>query len=425
MAHISYTRQTNYSNRTDLNTIIPRDLELNNFAVFCGSLHQRLDTALHSISRYIGEVGIVVIHDTNDLNLRLSDMTVRANRPNVHFRSDTGKIYDPLYGLSSDAIVNLLAPMDTLNPLSHGISTLRSGILSYLQIMEYKFREHSGPFGNHPYNLDLLLQLCQMPYEVLNRTVLNYLPQNVASPIRTVLDTPDMQQNVLYCVNNLASMMSEYMWQYKGFAGHSGISIIDSVTNRGVISIRVPHSHPGILNYIDAELKMLEKRNVPFLLVNCSVDISQNPAMQSWFLNEREGKRYYTAIVADSLSSITDNDTQTSKLFSQYQQIIVFNCSGKDQAEPFSSQFGEYYRLETEYTVGTVRAPFKIFASHQQNTAERYVKERNVKTEDLIALGSGILLCGKAYQLPTIINNFTLNGGNNNGSFLSRLQNNI
>lgn len=425
MAHIPYTRQAIISNSATLQSIIPQNLELNNFAVFCGTLDQRLNTAIHSISRYIGDIGIVVIHDTNNLNYRLVSSIQAQNRQNVQFRTDTGKVYDPLYGLSSDAIVNLLAPMDLLNPWSHGISTLRSGILNYLKIMEYRFSQNSGPFGRYPYNLDLLLQLCQMPYEQLNNTVLNFLPQNVAAPIRTVLDAPDMQQSVLACVLNFASMMEEYLWQNRGFAGHSGISIIDSVTNRGIISVRVPHSHLGILNYIDAELKILQKKNIPFLLVNCGVDISKNPAMQSWFLDEHEGTRYHTAIISNSLSSITSDETQISKLFSQYQQIIVFNCSGKSQAEPFSAQFGEYYRLETEYTTGTVRDPFKIFSSHQHNAAEKYIAERNIKVEDLIDLGQGMLLCGKAYSLPNIINHFILNGGTNNGSFLSRLQNHI
>ncbi len=420
MAHIPYTRQAIISHRATLQSVIPQNLELNNFAIFCGTLQQRLHTAVHSISRYVGELGIVVIHDTNGLNARLSGLS-SANGQNVQFRADTGKVYDPLYGLSADAIVNLLAPMDPLNPLSHGVSALRSGILCYLKIMEYNFSKNSGPFGKYPYNLDLLLQLCEMPFEALDNTVLNFIPYNIAAPIRTVLDAPDMQQSVLACVQNLASTMSEYMWQNNGFENHTGISIIDSITSRGIISVRVPHSHAGILNYIDSELKILEKNNIPFLLVNCGVDISQNPAMQSWFLNDHEGKRYYTAIISDSISSITDSDAHTSKLFSQYQQIIIFNCSGKSQAEPFSAQFGEYYRLETEFTTGTVRAPFRIFSSRQRSVAERYITERNIKVEDLIDLNTGILLCGKVYPLPNIINHFNLNGGTNNGSFLSRL----
>lgn len=200
--------------------------------------------------------------------------------------------------------------------------------------------------------------------------------------------------------------MREYIWTEKGFDKHSGISIIDSVANRGIISIRVPNSHAGLLNYIDAELQVLQNRSIPFLLVNCGVDISQHPAMQKRFLNEHEGNTYYTAIIAASLASIIDQNTQREKFFSQYQQLFVFNCPVQDVAEPFSAQFGEYYRLETEHTTGHTRAPFDVLASHQNSRVAKYVLERNIKPEDLIGLGQGILLCGKAYSLPCLIQHY-------------------
>ena len=419
MDSVFYERQAILSSSADMRTIIPQNLELNNFAMFCGTFEQRLTVALHAASRYLGEVGIVVLHDASGLNAKLFSLCDSNSGTNVQFLADTGKVYDPLYGLSANAILDLLAPMDPSNPMSHGVSTIRMGLHAYLRIMEYRFSQNQRPFGRYPYNLDLLLQLCSMPYETLKNCVLDYIPSSVSEPIKNVLGASGMQQSVLACVNNLVVLMSDYLWQERGFENHSGISIVDSVINRGLISVRVPQSHAGILNYIDVELKVLQNRNIPFLLVNCGVNISQNPAMQKWFLDEHEGKGYYTAIVSDSLSSIiTDSVDQKSKLFSQYQQILVFNCSGAGQAEPFSAQFGDYYRKETEYAFGFGRKFFEIIPHVQHNKNERYVRERNVKVEDLMTLYSGALLCGKAYALPTIIRNFELNGGNRNGLFL-------
>lgn len=407
MDHIPYIRQAIVANCTSINEIIPENLELNNFAVFCGNLSQRLDTALHSISRYIGEIGIVVMHDTNNLNYRLYTLTASKNIPGVYFRSNTQKIYDPLYGMSSNGILDLLAPTEPANPLSHDIDSLRSGIDCYLQIMEQKFSENPNPFGKYPYNLDLLLNLCEMPYKKLAQTVLNFLPKAVRDSIEPTLKAADMQTKVLACVKSFANTMKAHLWERQDFGNQTGVSIIDSVTSKGVISIRVPkQSNTEVLSYIDSELKELQLKNIPFLLVTCGIDISHHPAIQKWFLDEHEGQNYYTAIIANSLSSIIDNQTEPGKLFSQYQQIIVFKCDETSVAEPFSSQFGEYYRRETEVAVGTAREPLKVLATHQRSVAERYVTERNVRVEELIGLSRGILLFGKVYQLPYIINNF-------------------
>ena len=418
MAHISYTRQVQFAHRTSIGEIVPANLELNNFAIFCGHPQQRVALATHAISRYAGRIGVVVIHDDNMIVNQISQLPRLLNNPDLQVRSDRGKVYDPLYGMSASAIVDLLAPMDLANPMSQNISTLRSAILAYLDIMKYQFSQGAGPFGDYPYNLNLLLQLTAMSYSELNCRVLQYLPPKIVQSIDVRINDSHLQQQVYSCVANLAATMQEYLWQPRDFAGHSCISIIDSVVKRQVICLRVPHAHTPLFNYIDAELKVLSNQNIPFLLVNCSLNISSHRNIQNWFLDAQAHKSYYTAIITSSVSDIVSDKDQRSKIFSHYQQIFVYQCAAVEQAEPFSAQYGQYYRLQTELQVGRSRRPFHLFSSHEQSNTQRYIAEPNIRPEDLTDRPNGLLLCGSAYRLPILIDYFDTTGGINNGTLL-------
>ena len=419
MAHITRTRQVDLVRRSSAGELLPPDLELNNFAVFCGSASMRTELAANAIARYAGRVGIVVLlNNAGTMVDYLEQIPVRLNRPQLQVMADRQKRYDPLYGMSADVIVNLLAPKDPLNPLQQGVNALRSALLAYLRIMDYQFSQGRGPFGDHPYNLNLLMQLTAMDYDQLERRVLRHMPQHIAGPIISQLNAAGMQQEVYSCVDSFASTMQEYLWQQADFQDHTRRSMIDAVTRGQIICLRVPHSHAPLLNYIDAELQVLSNRNIPFLLVNCGVDISAHPAMQSWFLDAHRDRGYYTAIVADSISHVTLDADQRSKLFSQYRQVFVFQCFSDEQAEPFCAQFGQYYREERERHVDQHRQPFHLFPSHQVGVTHRQVEEMNIRPNELRQLGNGLLLCGNAYQRPCLIRHFDNTGGIFNGVLL-------
>ena len=423
MAHISYVRQVQLANSATMASVLPMNLEFNNFAIFGGQPSQRIELVAQAIARYAGKIGIVVIHkgsdDGSDMVRRLSQLPSVLGMPGLQVRSDRGKVYDPLYGLTAEAIVDLLVPEDPHNPMSHSINTLRAGIRGYLRIMEYQFRKGIALFGDYPYNLNLLDHLASMPYTTLENTVLRYFPNDLQASIKQVLNVADIQQGVAACVGNLTSIMEEYWWQKKDFTGHTGVSIINSVSKRQVISMRVPNSNSKLLNYIDAELRVLNNQNIPFLLVNCDVNIAEHGAMQKWFLNSHAGESYFTAIVADSMAEVTRDDNRWGSIFSQYQQVFVLKCASDDQAQPFSSQFGHYYRRQIERSHGRRREPLHILPSHQHGVAEHYIAEPNIRTEDLTGRPNGLLLCGSAYELPILIDYFDTTGGVYNGTPLS------
>jgi hypothetical protein len=421
MAHITVTRQVDLIRRSNYQDLLPPDLELNNFAVFGGQPQMRMDLAAHALSRYAGRVGIVVIHNSSTFVNGLRQLPARLGNPRLMVQTDQGRRYDPLYGMSANAIVDLLVPKDPMNPMQQGMNMLRSGILAYLRIMEYQFAQGGCPFGEYPYNLNLLLQLTEKPYDNLKRSVLRHMPQDAAEAIAAVLSMEGRQQEVYSCVSSFASTMSEYLWQSGDFREHTCVSIIDAVTKGQIFCLRVPHSHGPLLDYLDAELQVLVNRNIPFLLVNCGVDISGHPVMQSWFLDAHMGRNYYAAVVAGSVANITLDEKQRGKLLSAYQQIFVLRCTTAEQAEFFCSQFGQYYRLQAERHQDRSRAPFHLFATHQAGVVHHQVEEWNIRPNELTELGDGLLLFGSVYSRPILIRHFDNTGGILYGALLPGL----
>ena len=316
--------------------------------------------------------------------------------------------YDPLYGLNDNEILNAIVPSPGCG-IDPSIQQLRSILADYLSVIKYQFPKSKNVFGNYPYNLDLLLELTSMPFDILKTEVLAFLPSELKQSITSRLSSSGVQQMVYNAVNSFAHSLSGVLWTPRNFRNHTKTSIINSVTDRKLISINVPGTRPDILDYIYYEIQHLAEANIPFLLVEYGININLSSNLKSIFLSDHSSAIYSTGIVAENTFSVIspDSSNELAALFSQIQEMFVFSCSSTMSAQPFSDGIGNYFRQVTDHHIDRHRQPFHIFSGHGHGDVEREVSQRTLNPEELTNLGTGCLLYGKNHPIPTLVNDFT------------------
>lgn len=421
MAHINHYRQVNNIQRLSIHEAISPRSSNDSFGAFGGYKNQRDLIGLYEISRNIGSKGIVLIHNDPNFESRLSELytinpSIRQRRvaPQMYLANSNGSqnsFYDPLYGLSSSDVLDVIAPIP---PDSHTLSevqSVRSALADYLEIISYQFKKNNNTFGKYPYNLDLLYEITSMSFTELNRNILAYLPAQQFDNLTRRLSAPEAQQRAFNAVRSFSLALEKCLWKYKGFSKHSKLSIIDTVLSRNLISIYVPGSRKETLDYLAAEFKTLNDRNISYLLITSNIAISESPEFQKLFLNEHSALPYSTGILSEDISSIinsgsTTNNTALSSFFSQTQDIFVFSCSSTLAAAPFSDGIGNYYRQVSEQHNETHREPFHIFSSHGHGSAQREIQQAIINPEELTSLGDGCLIYGSNHEIPILAKHF-------------------
>lgn len=421
MAHINHYRQVNNIQRLSIHEAISPRSSNDSFGAFGGYKNQRDLIGLYEISRNIGSKGIVLIHNDPNFESRLSELytinpSIRQRRvaPQMYLANSNGSqnsFYDPLYGLSSSDVLDVIAPIP---PDSHTLSevqSVRSALADYLEIISYQFKKNNNTFGKYPYNLDLLYEITSMSFTELNRNILAYLPAQQFDNLTRRLSAPEAQQRAFNAVRSFSLALEKCLWKYKGFSKHSKLSIIDTVLSRNLISIYVPGSRKETLDYLAAEFKALNDRNISYLLITSNIAISESPEFQKLFLNEHSALPYSTGILSEDISSIinsgsTTNNTALSSFFSQTQDIFVFSCSSTLAAAPFSDGIGNYYRQVSEQHNETHREPFHIFSSHGHGSAQREIQQAIINPEELTSLGDGCLIYGSNHEIPILAKHF-------------------
>lgn len=421
MAHINHYRQVNNIQRLSIHKAISPRSSNDSFGAFGGYKNQRDLIGLYEISRNIGSKGIVLIHNDPNFESRLSELytispSIRQRRvaPQMYLANSNGSqnsFYDPLYGLSSSDVLDVIAPIP---PDSHTLSevqSVRSALADYLEIISYQFKKNNNTFGKYPYNLDLLYEITSMSFTELNRNILAYLPAQQFDNLTRRLSAPEAQQRAFNAVRSFSLALEKCLWKYKGFSKHSKLSIIDTVLSRNLISIYVPGSRKETLDYLAAEFKALNDRNISYLLITSNIAISESPEFQKLFLNEHSALPYSTGILSEDISSIinsgsTTNNTALSSFFSQTQDIFVFSCSSTLAATPFSDGIGNYYRQVSEQHNETHREPFHIFSSHGHGSAQREIQQAIINPEELTSLGDGCLIYGSNHEIPILAKHF-------------------
>lgn len=423
MAHINHIRRVDQISRLTLRDAI--NLSYNkSFAAFCGSRYQRNQIGIYEMSSFCGNMGIVLLHNDPQIEVDLRQIyklnpsltnTQNSFQMFIANQADTyGNIksfYDPFYGLGESAILDALAPIRSDIRSTVEIQALRSILSDYLSIMNYQFNKNRKPFGDYAYNLDLLLELTKMPYSTLHNQVLAYLPVGLRKDLIGRLSADGVQQKAYNTVVSFSQALRSFFWTQREFSKHSKLSIISAVRSRNLISIYVPESRTDVLNYIALELQQLNNSQVPYLLLESGIDLNNCQKLKNFFLSEHGMLPYYTGILAENTSSVVKPDTinnDLSALFSQTQEMFVFECSSIIAAQPFSDAIGNYYRQLEEQHTDSHREPFHIFQSHGYGNVQREITQRAVNPEELTSLNSGCLLYGKNYPIPILVDNFII-----------------
>lgn len=420
MAHIHHFRTLDQVQRLSLQEVRSPQHTAVNFAAFCGSRQQREAVGLHEMERCCGKRGVVLIHNDPQLEGRLSriyDRNPLLRRLPAQFQmylanpnGSSNAFYDPLYGLSASYVLDVLCPVSD-DGFRSETQAVRSALSDYLEILRFQFSKHPAPFGAFPYNLDLLLELTQMPYAGLERNVLAFLPQPLSGQLMGRLSQSGSQQKAFYAVRAFAQAMRKCLWTPRDFAGHTKLSLTQAVAEKSLISIYVPGSRGEILDYLAIELQALNDRNTPYLLVASGVTLPNSPRFQALFLQEHSAMNYATGILAEDLSSAVQTDASDrsqAAFFGQLQELFVFACSSTLAAAPFSAGIGQYYRQVTERHADKHREPFRLFSSHGHGMAQREVQQAVVNPEELTHLRDGCLLYGKNHPIPILAQHFTL-----------------
>lgn len=420
MAHINHIRNIDHLAILTIGDVINNSYP-NSFGAFCGRKAQRNLIGLHKISQVFGRIGIIILHNDplfeNQLSqiYELNSSLDIDNSPRMFIANqvDSNGIisyYDPLYGLTQSAVLDVLAPrVNSRSPLEY--NRLRSILSDYLSIMEHQFMKNPGPFGSYPYTLDLLYDLVSMPYSELQKRVISFLPDNLRSAINARLSADGSQQNAYNAVLSFAQSMNEFLWTRRGFLNHTRLSIVDIGKSRQLISIYIPESRADVLEYIATELQQLNNLQIPYLVIENGIDLNVNQKLKNIFMKEHNSLSYFTGILAENTSTVIDQSNNTNdlaSLFSQVQEMFVFSCSSTLAAQPFSDGIGHYYRRIEEQHNDTHREPFHIFRSHGKGNVQRQILQRIVDPEELTAMTNGCLLYGKYYPIPVLVDNFVL-----------------
>ncbi len=421
MAHINHIRSIDHLPRLTIKDVINNN-HPNSFGAFCGLQMQRNLTGLHEISRVFGKLGIIILHNDPIFESQLGHIYElnpsldRKNGSRMYIANQvdyTGSIisyYDPLYGLSQSAVLDVLSPRTgSRSPLES--NRLRSILSDYLSIMEYQYRKNPAPFGDYPYTLDLLYELTEMPYAELQKRVISFLPDDLRIPMNARLSAEGSQQNAYNAVLSFAQSMNEFLWTRRQFSEHTRLSIVDTAKKRQLVSIYIPDSRSDVLEYIATELQQLNNLQIPYLVIENGLNLNANQRLKNIFMTEHSALPYFTGILSENTSTIVDQSNSTNDLaalFSQTQEMFVFSCSSTLAAQPFSDGIGNYYRRVEDRHNDIHREPFHIFSSHGQGNVQREITQKIIDPEELTAMINGCLLYGKNYPIPVLVDNFIL-----------------
>lgn len=419
MAHINYTRNAAFVSRRSVEEIFPDSNWAASFAVFCGEPQQRHAAGMQAIRRCCGHVGVVVLQNDPRFAALLGGLrrslagsgtpvpagfrTYSVNPYNIaeHY-------YDPLYGMDRSAILDAVIPQNRAAPDASVIAAARAGLGCYLDVMELQFRRDPAPFGGSPYDLDLLWDLVRLDYQRLDRSVLQHLPEPDRARIREKLSSGDLPNIVYDRVADFVTLMESTLWTWRGFGGHTCVSIAEAVRRRCVISITLPAPSPALLQYLYHELQSLQQARVPFLLVNAEVSLTGCPDLCGLFTSPHESGNYLTGILAADPSYVLSSPQMIAPLLTQHREVLLFNCNSSEQAELFSAALGTYQRKIQDDHRGKTRQPFHIFSSTTRGVATREVTERNFTVNDLTSQPEGAVLCGALYLTPIQIRQVSL-----------------
>lgn len=406
MDHINYARRVHRRRSCTMSELLPIDANETSFAAFCGNQAERESAALYGIARSCGRQGVVILHDDLHFDGRLGELHgLRPGNYSVFSGNRPGAYgYDPLYGLDEAGVLDAVFYYESSGTAIPMLIQQREAVRDYLRIMQAQFLIRRAPFGASPYNLDLLIQLTRLPFSQLDARVLAYLPNNVASDLRGRLSAPGVQQSAWNAVSDYASLMQSAMWTPRdNWSAHSRRSIVSTVEENNVLSLRIPGSDERLLRAITAELGSLLRAGRPFLLICYGLHVQGCVAIENILFSNRSNCS--VGVIAPSLETVAPLET-TQRLVQMYDRVIVFPCSSAVEAEAFSAASGNYYRVIRPEQTGRQRRMFHIIPILNRNRTYQENEVRNVRPEELMA--GSTMLSGRSLPVATLVDRIQL-----------------
>lgn len=410
--HINYTRPVSTRLIWSLDAFMTREAASSGFAAFCGNEAQRRAVAVRGILHAAGERGIVYIHGSNaDAQTLLHDIHAQAPRLNICRINGTG--YDPLYGMDVSTVVDTIASLSGSAPMSMGDASLRTDLLSYLEIMEVLARRNPRGFGTYPFNLNTLVALTSMSYDELERNVASSLPRTLWNDISASLMLDGAIHAVRGMVRSFAMHFRDALWTQEAPAGHTRQSIISIASGSdghapGLISIEIPSYNTNIMDAFDNELQVLLRRHQPFLLIADGVRLAGSRLLAR-FTNEHDNTMYTTGILASDANNLLGEQRDSmGMLLANHSAVIIFQAANVAVAQPFCACFGSYYRIVKEKHRDYHWHPFRMIPDFGGGKHRREIQQEAIRPEELTGLRQGAVLISDTEQMPVIVRNFRI-----------------
>ena len=358
-----------------------------NIGIFGGKLEQRNSVIEYAISRYLGNIGIIVLHNNEwlerDLN-RFQNLYPKlfssGYHPEVCFINNNNLIYEPFAGMGKNRIAEIIYPELSKESHNYGQQHLYSEVLKkYLDILEYM---------EQPFSLHNLWKLCNMRLECVEEEILSSFPVEVAKDIYATLIRDNLANQVKADVNAFADRLEGRIW--KKNAPQTSVSLVRAVQRNALISIRMTLKNLSVQDYLAAELNYLIEENQKFVLIIDSVDMGESQ-LKNVILNP--AMNFCRILSGSSNLELGDKVTEGDNcMLHKMDKLILFQCVNAVAAKTYSNLMGTYLKKVTAYHKEKNRGAFDFFAGHGKGMNVSEQDYARIKPEELATLGDGAVL---------------------------------
>jgi len=380
---------------------LPDFSQTENIAIYGYDKKLRHDVILQSIANCYGYEGIVVLHNNDELVRDIKNFS--GKYPDVYEECRgvgqchvgvTNPVYEPLFGMSAERIVEAIYPeIDRNSPSYMQQHTCGEVLRNYLRILELQ---------GVPYDLDELIYLVNLDINELRSAELRDIDEGEARRITGALQRGNSTYlQVRDDINAFANKLSGRIWKKKNWDEEStDVSIITSVREKSILTIKIPNA-PAVLNYISSEIDELVDNNENFLLVIDSI------AVAGTLLEEKllsSNMPFSTLISSDRVHAVFNNDeSKMSQSLGLMDGIVIMNCRNATDAKVYSEAAGQYMREFVSSNRGSARQDFSIFASsfNEGKTRSEQLFDRITPVE-FTKLGSGAVIMDQRNSTITI-----------------------
>ena len=406
----------NYNNRTNRGVTLTKAEAIGdwladfskreNMAIYGGSLSKRNRIVLEAIARCYGNIGVIIIHNNpgliNDISRiiklfpglyqRLAKQGGRVSQCHI---SGDNMLYEPLYGMNRERIVETIYPQLSMDNPSYMQQHKCSDALNcYIDILEGK---------NEIIDLDAILSIVNMDVETIEKECFSassgrlgassYEQNDVSvydrERIFSLLKQDNISFQVRADVNAFASHLDGRIWQ-KRHEEATNVSIISAVEMKNILSIYTP-SNTYVLDYLASEINSLMDKGKHFMLVLDSINVS-NTVLNTQIL-KAPTLPFSVVLSADSIQSVfgdSENDAQYS--LHKMNTAVIMNCPNAKTAEVYSGSIGQYLRQFESVNNGTSQGAFSPFAGMNKGTGIHEQLFDRIRPEEFTTLEGGAVL---------------------------------